>query len=165
MARTRTRRGWTPEAMIKVRQVGGAQVSPDGKRVAYVVRQAVMSGEKSEFAIPDRRRQRRWQRRIPADPGRSFLRRPAVVARRRAGRFPEQAVGKDPGLADPGPRGRGAAPDRRQGGRRRFPLVAGRLPDRLRRNRSAARTPGIRRSRRRTTPVSWTSRWNGTGST
>ncbi len=41
---------WTPEAMMALKQVGGAQVSPDGKQVAYVVRQAVMSGEKSEFA-------------------------------------------------------------------------------------------------------------------
>ena len=40
---------WTPEAMIALRQVGGVQVAPDGKQVAYVVRQAVMSGEKSEF--------------------------------------------------------------------------------------------------------------------
>jgi alpha-glucosidase len=43
------RGGWTPEAMLQVKQVGGVQVSPDGKSVAYVVRQAVMADEKSEF--------------------------------------------------------------------------------------------------------------------
>jgi len=41
--------GWTPEAMLAVKQVGAVQVSPDGKRVAYVVRRAVMEDEKSEF--------------------------------------------------------------------------------------------------------------------
>src|SRR5262245_38500838 len=41
--------GWTPEAMLEVKQVGGVQVSPDGRRVAYVVRRAVMADERSEF--------------------------------------------------------------------------------------------------------------------
>jgi dipeptidyl aminopeptidase/acylaminoacyl peptidase len=35
--------------MFKVKQVGGANLAPNGKRVAYVVRQAIMSDEKSEF--------------------------------------------------------------------------------------------------------------------
>jgi dipeptidyl aminopeptidase/acylaminoacyl peptidase len=42
-------RRWTPEAMIQVKQVGGVQVSPDGKQAAFVVRRAVMDGERSEF--------------------------------------------------------------------------------------------------------------------
>lgn len=41
---------WTPERMLQVSQVGGVQIAPDGKRVAYVVRRAVMDGGKSEFA-------------------------------------------------------------------------------------------------------------------
>ena len=40
---------WTPEGMLQLKQVGGAQVSPDGKKVAFVVRRAIMDGEKSEF--------------------------------------------------------------------------------------------------------------------
>lgn len=40
---------WTPEQLMKVKQVGSVQVSPDGKRVAYTVRQAVMNNDKSEY--------------------------------------------------------------------------------------------------------------------
>jgi dipeptidyl aminopeptidase/acylaminoacyl peptidase/L-aminopeptidase/D-esterase-like protein len=41
--------GWSPEAMLGVKQVGGVQVSPDGKRVAFVVRRAVVGDGISEF--------------------------------------------------------------------------------------------------------------------
>jgi dienelactone hydrolase len=40
---------WTPETMMKVRGVEGARVSPDGARAAFVVTDAVMTDEKSEF--------------------------------------------------------------------------------------------------------------------
>jgi dipeptidyl aminopeptidase/acylaminoacyl peptidase len=40
---------WSPESMMKVKKVGGVQVSPDGKRVVYVVTEAVMDGDRSEF--------------------------------------------------------------------------------------------------------------------
>jgi dipeptidyl aminopeptidase/acylaminoacyl peptidase/imidazolonepropionase-like amidohydrolase len=40
---------WTPEAMFKVKQVGSVQPSPDGKRIAYTVREAIMEGETSEY--------------------------------------------------------------------------------------------------------------------
>jgi dipeptidyl aminopeptidase/acylaminoacyl peptidase len=40
---------WTPELMMQVRQIGGVEVSPDGKRVVYTVRKALMEGEKSEY--------------------------------------------------------------------------------------------------------------------
>jgi dipeptidyl aminopeptidase/acylaminoacyl peptidase len=40
---------WTPELSMKVRAVGGVQVSPDGKRVLYTVNEAVMTEEKSEY--------------------------------------------------------------------------------------------------------------------
>jgi dipeptidyl aminopeptidase/acylaminoacyl peptidase len=40
---------WTPEAMLSVKQVGAVQVSPDGKRVAFVVSEAFTAGDQSEF--------------------------------------------------------------------------------------------------------------------
>ena len=40
---------WTPELSMKVRAVGGVQVSPDGKRVLYTVNEPVMTAEKSEY--------------------------------------------------------------------------------------------------------------------
>jgi dipeptidyl aminopeptidase/acylaminoacyl peptidase len=41
--------GWTPELMMKVRQVVTPRVSPDGRRVAYGVTDAVMTPERSEY--------------------------------------------------------------------------------------------------------------------
>lgn len=41
--------GWTPELMLKARTVGEPTVSPDGRRVAFVVSSAVTEGEKSEW--------------------------------------------------------------------------------------------------------------------
>src|SRR5687767_900468 len=41
--------GWTPELLMKVRDVSQVRVSPDGKRVAYCVADPVMSDEKSEY--------------------------------------------------------------------------------------------------------------------
>src|SRR5215468_778453 len=40
---------WTPELSMKVKAVGGVQVSPDGKRVLYTVNEPVMTSEKSEY--------------------------------------------------------------------------------------------------------------------
>jgi dipeptidyl aminopeptidase/acylaminoacyl peptidase len=40
---------WTPELMIQVRRIGSVQVSPDGQRVAFTVREAVLLGDKSEY--------------------------------------------------------------------------------------------------------------------
>jgi dipeptidyl aminopeptidase/acylaminoacyl peptidase len=40
---------WTPEEMMKVKSVGGVQVSPDGKRVVFTVTDPVMTEEKSEY--------------------------------------------------------------------------------------------------------------------
>ena len=40
---------WSPEAQVKLRQVGSPQVSPDGKRVVYTVNDAVMTADRSEF--------------------------------------------------------------------------------------------------------------------
>jgi dipeptidyl aminopeptidase/acylaminoacyl peptidase len=42
-------RGWTPDLMLKVKRVGPVVPSPDGSRVAFVVSEAVMEGEKSEW--------------------------------------------------------------------------------------------------------------------
>ncbi|MEJ7701385.1 MAG: S9 family peptidase [Pyrinomonadaceae bacterium] len=40
---------WTPEMQVKTKAIGAPQVSPDGKRVAYTVNEAVMTVDKSEF--------------------------------------------------------------------------------------------------------------------
>jgi dipeptidyl aminopeptidase/acylaminoacyl peptidase len=40
---------WTPELAFKVKRVTSVRVSPDGRRVAFVVGSAVMDGEKSEW--------------------------------------------------------------------------------------------------------------------
>ena len=40
---------WTPKLMMQVKRIGGVQVSPDGKRVVYAVKQAVLDGGKSEY--------------------------------------------------------------------------------------------------------------------
>ncbi|MBY0433600.1 MAG: S9 family peptidase [Cyclobacteriaceae bacterium] len=40
---------WTPEVMIKFKRVGGTDLSPDGKWVAYTISTPMMEGEKSEF--------------------------------------------------------------------------------------------------------------------
>jgi dipeptidyl aminopeptidase/acylaminoacyl peptidase len=41
--------GWTPDLVLKVKRVGSVLPSPDGARVAFVVSEALMDGEKSEF--------------------------------------------------------------------------------------------------------------------
>jgi len=40
---------WTPEESMKIKAVGVAQVSPDGRRAVYPVTSAVMTEDKSEF--------------------------------------------------------------------------------------------------------------------
>ena len=40
---------WTPELMMRIRRVSSVEPSPDGTRVAFVVGEAVMEGEKSEW--------------------------------------------------------------------------------------------------------------------
>ncbi len=40
---------WTPAMMMKVKRIGGVYPSPDGKRVAYTVREAVMDESRSEY--------------------------------------------------------------------------------------------------------------------
>ena len=40
---------WTPEMQVRTKAVGSPQISPDGKRIAYTVNEAVMTAEKSEF--------------------------------------------------------------------------------------------------------------------
>jgi prolyl oligopeptidase len=41
--------GWTPAAILQVKRIGGVYPSPDGKRVAYTVREAVMDDTRSEY--------------------------------------------------------------------------------------------------------------------
>lgn len=40
---------WTPELSMRYRTVGGTAISPDGSRVAFVVREPLMEGSKSEY--------------------------------------------------------------------------------------------------------------------
>src|SRR5262249_34178230 len=40
---------WTPEVMMRLKQIGGVQVSPDGKRVAFTVREAAIDGDQSDY--------------------------------------------------------------------------------------------------------------------
>lgn len=40
---------WSPEMSMKIKAVNQTAISPDGKYVAYVVRTALMEGEKSEY--------------------------------------------------------------------------------------------------------------------
>ena len=40
---------WTPLRMLQVKRIGSVQVSPDGKQVAFTVREAVMDNDKSEY--------------------------------------------------------------------------------------------------------------------
>ncbi|MCG8606574.1 hypothetical protein MJD09_16525, partial [bacterium] len=40
---------WTPELSMKYKTVRATAISPDGKLIAYVVREPVMEGEKSEY--------------------------------------------------------------------------------------------------------------------
>jgi dipeptidyl aminopeptidase/acylaminoacyl peptidase len=40
---------WTPELSMRYRAIQGTDLSPDGRLVAYVVREPVMDGEKSEY--------------------------------------------------------------------------------------------------------------------
>ena len=40
---------WTPELMMQVKRVGSVQVSPNGRRVVFTVRQAVMDDNTSEY--------------------------------------------------------------------------------------------------------------------
>ena len=40
---------WTPALMLQVKRVGSVVVSPDGKQVAYTVRQTIMDGDDSEY--------------------------------------------------------------------------------------------------------------------
>jgi dipeptidyl aminopeptidase/acylaminoacyl peptidase len=41
--------GWTPAEMMKVKDVGGVQISSDGRKVSYTVTEAVMTDDKSEY--------------------------------------------------------------------------------------------------------------------
>lgn len=44
-----TTTNWSPEQCMKMKNITGVRVSPDGKRVLYTVRQAVMTEDRSEY--------------------------------------------------------------------------------------------------------------------
>src|SRR5688572_24391171 len=46
---SRAQGGWTPEQELKVRPISAVRVSPDGKKVAFTVSDALMTPDKSEF--------------------------------------------------------------------------------------------------------------------
>src|SRR5947209_8487416 len=48
-AESDTPKTWTPSLMMQVKRAGAVQVSPDGKQVAFAVREAVMKDDKSEY--------------------------------------------------------------------------------------------------------------------
>lgn len=49
LAADRVEPTWSPSLMMEVKRVGSVQVSPDARRVAFTVRQAVMDGDLSEY--------------------------------------------------------------------------------------------------------------------
>lgn len=42
-------KNWSPEQVLKIKNISAAQVSGDGSKVAYTIREAVMTDDKSEF--------------------------------------------------------------------------------------------------------------------
>ncbi|HXB45531.1 MAG TPA: hypothetical protein VNV85_15805, partial [Puia sp.] len=44
-----TKTNWSPEQCMKMKNITSVRVSPDGKKVLYTVRQAVMTDERSEY--------------------------------------------------------------------------------------------------------------------
>ncbi|ULQ55653.1 S9 family peptidase [Flavihumibacter rivuli] len=40
---------WSPDQLLKIKNISAAEVSPDGKRVAYTIREAVMTDDRSEY--------------------------------------------------------------------------------------------------------------------
>jgi dipeptidyl aminopeptidase/acylaminoacyl peptidase len=48
-AQPNNRAEWTPMQMMQVKRIGRVDVSPDGKRVVYAVREAVLADGKSEY--------------------------------------------------------------------------------------------------------------------
>ena len=127
--------------LLNLKTLGGAQVSPDGKWVAYTVTDTDWKQDAFVTQI--------WLAHVP--PGRTFqltrgdksCAEPAVVARRRRGSaFTSAARGdKTPDLRHPPGRRRGDPADQGRERRRRLRLVAGRQ----------ARSPSRRATRRRRT--------------
>ncbi len=42
-------KNWTPEQCLKIKNISAVRVSPDGSKVAYTVREAVMTDDRSEY--------------------------------------------------------------------------------------------------------------------
>jgi dipeptidyl aminopeptidase/acylaminoacyl peptidase len=49
IATAQTPATWTPDAQMRVRPVGDVRIAPDGRKVLYTVREAVMTADRSEF--------------------------------------------------------------------------------------------------------------------
>ncbi len=113
------------EELAKVARIGGFDVSPDGRWIAYAVGTPVVVREPHAFRDLDRA-VFRLGRAAPADRGRQARLGPGLLAGRAAGRVPVQPGRQLPDLdARPGRRRAGeghVVPD----GRQRLPVVAGR---------------------------------------
>ena len=48
-SRVETPQSWTPEQMMKVQRIAAVRPSPDGRQAAFVVTEAVMAPDKSEY--------------------------------------------------------------------------------------------------------------------
>jgi Tol biopolymer transport system component len=46
---TQAQDGWTPALQMQYKAVQGTEISPDGQHVAFMVREPIMEGEKSEY--------------------------------------------------------------------------------------------------------------------
>ncbi|MFN6245932.1 MAG: S9 family peptidase [Chitinophagaceae bacterium] len=42
-------KNWSPEQVLKIKNISSAQVSPDGTKVVYTIREALMTDERSEY--------------------------------------------------------------------------------------------------------------------
>jgi Tol biopolymer transport system component len=40
---------WSPEQALKMKNISGAAISPDGKKIVYAVREAIMTDDRSEY--------------------------------------------------------------------------------------------------------------------
>src|ERR1700741_2805846 len=48
-AQTSSLKQWSPEQCLKLKNITAVRVSPDGKKVLYTVREAVMTDDRSEY--------------------------------------------------------------------------------------------------------------------
>ncbi len=128
----KTPSGWTPEMMLQVKRISHVRPSPDGKRVAYTVAEAVMTEDRSEFVsqiwLANADGSDATQMTFAAKS--SFESR--LVSRWKISGLRFGAIRKGEPLSAPRRRWRGRATHGREVGRGRLRLVAGWQSDRFR---------------------------------